>query len=111
MPNYYRMDKCPSCQQPHNLLAADGVPHWDEKAGVTFEYVCRNTSERVSVYRPAEAPPEVHMTATLCQVCRKANYKIVRQTNPAVGTIVTQYLECSNEGCQTSSTGQVVVGE
>lgn len=95
---------CPACQGIHRFGATDGVAAWDERLGTVFRVACPTTGEKVEVVVPpvdvevARDPVVIGaMTDKCCPVCNKANFRIAREVG--AGPVVTQYLECSNEGC------------
>lgn len=118
MPHGYWMDPqhpCPACGGTHYYTARN-VPQWDNDKGARFRVKCPETGATVEVEIPAlSPPPERIMTDTLCTTCMKALFYVYSTSRP-VGSIATQRLRCSNEGCDQESmrkvdlkTGQVVV--
>lgn len=100
-----QQDPCPACRGVHMFTAADGVPAWDPKVGAAFQLTCPMTGTKVEVIiPPVEVPPLETpagvgaMTDVKCPVCMKANFKVAREEGG--GMVVTQWLECSNPGCQ-----------
>jgi len=95
---------CPLCQGVHQFTGTDGVPVWDPKVGVVFHVTCPSTGGRVEVVVPPiesdvpnDPPAATSATDVPCPVCKKANFKVVREDG--VGPTVVQWLECSNAGC------------
>lgn len=109
MPHGYWMDPqhpCPACGGTHYYTASD-VPFWDSDQGARFRVKCPETGAIVEVEVPAGAPKrERVMTDTLCTTCRKANYYVYSTSRP-VGSIATQRLRCSNDGCDQESMRKV----
>ena len=100
-------DPCPSCRGAHMFTAADGVPPWDPMVGAVFRVTCPMTGAVVEVVVSPQGQPTAlspattvgSMTDVRCPVCHKANFKVARE-GMSNSTVVVQYLECSNEGCQ-----------
>jgi C4-type Zn-finger protein len=109
MPNSYQMTRespCPACGGEHEFGPSDGVPYWDPGTATTFRVVCATTGKLVEVVIPV-MPHAGHAalgTATnqQCPVCKKANFFVSRE-GPQSGSVVVQYLECSNKGCASES--------
>jgi len=101
-----QQDPCPACNGVHTFTAADGVPAWDPKVGAAFQLICPMTGAKVEIILPPVEPPPIEpppstvgmATDVQCPVCRKANFKVAREEG--TGLVVTQWLECSNQGCQ-----------
>jgi hypothetical protein len=99
-----QQNPCPACQGVHTFTGTEGVPDWDPKIGAVFQVTCPMTGKLVEIIVPPVEPPPLEdvpvvgaMTDVQCPVCRKANFKVAREEG--VGAVVTQWLECSNEGC------------
>lgn len=98
MPNFYRMtvrNPCPACGGTHFFKS---VPFYEESKGATLQLKCPDTNKLVLVtIHPDEAKLD-RTTDLRCGSCGKAFYRIREQGTPE-GNLITQYLECENEGC------------